>query len=78
MQKSIFAALSFLVAFSYLISASAEPACCDVLVMASAKELVGLNCSEDGVDCGFSGQVTANCKTVNRLTKIGGGCTISS
>lgn len=37
--------------------------------------LLGINCSEGGIDCGFSGQVMGCCNSVNFLTHIGIECT---
>ncbi|KAF9259817.1 hypothetical protein L218DRAFT_1079686 [Marasmius fiardii PR-910] len=52
-----------------------ELTCCDVLVLgADGKEKIGLNCQGDGVDCGFSGQITAMCTGVNFLTHVGHHC----
>lgn len=57
-------------------SQECKPSCCDVLVMGDDNSIVGINCSEGGIDCGFSGQITACCESINSLTntKIGNNC----
>ncbi|TEB27748.1 hypothetical protein FA13DRAFT_1691165 [Coprinellus micaceus] len=51
-----------------------SPACCNVLVKGADDSTVGLTCTPGGIDCGFSGQVTACCETVNTLTSVGHNC----
>lgn len=52
-----------------------QPSCCDVLVISDDKSIIGINCTPGGIDCGFSGQITACCESINPLTKIGNNCT---
>lgn len=51
-----------------------KSSCCDVLVLSDDKSIIGINCSEGGIDCVFSGQITACCENINSLTKIGNNC----
>ncbi|KAF9259816.1 hypothetical protein L218DRAFT_1003328 [Marasmius fiardii PR-910] len=52
-----------------------ERTCCNVLVLgADGEERVGLNCRGGGIDCGFSGQITAVCAAINFLTHVGRDC----
>ena len=52
----------------------ARPACCDVIVRGYDNSGVGINCNYGGIDCGFSGQMTATCESLNSLTRIGNNC----
>ncbi|KAJ7880822.1 hypothetical protein B0H13DRAFT_1891632 [Mycena leptocephala] len=46
--------------------------CCDVVFATADSQKLGLNCSPGGIDCGISGQVTACCESIQRLTKGSG------
>jgi hypothetical protein len=52
----------------------ATPSCCDVLVRGYDNSGVGINCTPGGIDCAFSGQMTATCDSVNSFTRIGNNC----
>ncbi|KAF8574192.1 hypothetical protein K439DRAFT_1249388, partial [Ramaria rubella] len=53
-----------------------KPVCCDLVVLSSTPPgKAGINCSQGGIDCGFSGQVHGCCEAVNFLTHVCPYCT---
>jgi hypothetical protein len=51
-----------------------QPACCDVLAVSDDKSIIGIDCTPGGIDCAFSGQITACCGSINQFTKVGNNC----
>ncbi|EDQ99270.1 uncharacterized protein LACBIDRAFT_316802 [Laccaria bicolor S238N-H82] len=57
-------------------AAACSPACCDIIVNSvEPAGTSGISCTPGGIDCGFVGQITACCQSVNPLTRIGIKCT---
>ncbi|KFX91476.1 hypothetical protein V490_05879 [Pseudogymnoascus sp. VKM F-3557] len=54
-----------------------QPVCCNLVVKAYDDSLSGVNCYAGGIDCAFSGQLTACC-TLIPGTNDARGCTVKS
>ncbi|KAK3810890.1 MAG: hypothetical protein J3Q66DRAFT_287290 [Benniella sp.] len=72
MHKRLCTILSATMAFNFMMMANAQetrPFCCDATIPSvNPPGKVGIGCTPDGIDCGFAGQVQAQCV---RLSPIG-------
>jgi hypothetical protein len=70
-RYNFFALLILILKYVNCQDQNCKPVCCDVFI-----GNIGLECSEGGIDCAFSGQETGCCQSVNSLTQlhVGRGC----
>ncbi|KFY38186.1 hypothetical protein V495_06703 [Pseudogymnoascus sp. VKM F-4514 (FW-929)] len=61
-----------------IVKRQCKPVCCDLLVKAHDNSLDGVSCSPGGVDCAFTGQLTACCALLIPGSTNARGCTESS
>ncbi|OBT94684.1 hypothetical protein VE01_06204 [Pseudogymnoascus verrucosus] len=51
-----------------IVKRACQPACCDLLVQSHDGTLDGVQCERGGIDCPFSGQLTACCESFTLST----------